>query len=78
MNEEQGRQRRPWVTRPQATRRRKEQQDNGFLAWMSVLMVTAEAQQSNLVEAIKAGVSNYIVKPFTAETIKEKLDKIFA
>ena len=42
-----------------------------------VLMVTAEAQQSNLVEAVQAGVSNYIVKPFTAETMQEKLAKIF-
>ena len=42
-----------------------------------VLMVTAEAQQRNLVEAVQAGVSNYIVKPFTAETMQEKLGKIF-
>lgn len=42
-----------------------------------VLMVTAEAQQKNLVEAVQAGVSNYIVKPFTAETMQEKLAKIF-
>ena len=42
-----------------------------------VLMVTAEAQQSNLVEAVKAGVNNYIVKPFTAETLQEKIAKIF-
>jgi len=42
-----------------------------------VLMVTAEAQQENLIEAVKAGVSNYIVKPFTAETLQEKINKIF-
>ena len=42
-----------------------------------VLMVTAEAQQANLVEAIQAGVSNYIVKPFTAETMQEKMARIF-
>lgn len=42
-----------------------------------VLMVTAEAQQSNLVEAVQAGVSNYIVKPFTAETMQDKVGKIF-
>lgn len=42
-----------------------------------VLMVTAEAQQSNLVEAVQAGVNNYIVKPFTAETLQEKIAKIF-
>jgi two-component system chemotaxis response regulator CheY len=40
-------------------------------------MVTAEAQKENLVEAIKAGVSNYIVKPFTAEVLQEKMSKIF-
>jgi two-component system chemotaxis response regulator CheY len=44
---------------------------------LPVLMVTAEAQQENLVEAVKAGVSNYIVKPFTAETLQEKINKIF-
>lgn len=42
-----------------------------------VLMVTAEAQKENLVEAIQAGVSNYIVKPFTAEVLQEKMGKIF-
>ena len=42
-----------------------------------VLMVTAEAQKENVVEAVQAGVNNYIVKPFTAETLKEKVDKIF-
>ena len=43
-----------------------------------VLMVTAEAQQSNLIEAVQAGVSNYIVKPFTAETLQEKIEKILS
>ncbi len=47
------------------------------LKTIPVLMVTAEAQQSNLVEAVQAGVSNYIVKPFTAETLQEKIAKIF-
>lgn len=42
-----------------------------------VLMVTAEAQQHNLIEAVQAGVSNYIIKPFTAETMQEKIAKIF-
>ena len=41
------------------------------------LMVTAEAQKDNLLEAIQAGVSNYIVKPFTAEVLQEKMNKIF-
>jgi len=40
------------------------------------LMVTAEAQKQNVIEAVQAGVSNYVVKPFTAEAIFEKLDKI--
>ena len=40
------------------------------------LMVTAEAQQDNVIQAVQAGVSNYVVKPFTAATLKEKLDKI--
>ena len=41
------------------------------------LMVTAEAQQENIIEAVKAKVSNYIVKPFTADTLNEKIEKIF-
>jgi len=42
------------------------------------IMVTAEAQQDNIILAVKAKVSQYIVKPFTAETLGEKLNKIFA
>ncbi len=42
------------------------------------LMVTAEAQKENILEAVKAQVSNYIVKPFTAEVMNEKIEKIFA
>ena len=41
------------------------------------LMVTAEAQQENIIEAVKSGVSNYIVKPFTAETLGQKIKQIF-
>ncbi len=41
------------------------------------LMVTAEAEQSNVVIAVKAGVSNYIIKPFNPDTLKGKIDKIF-
>lgn len=40
------------------------------------LMVTAESLKENVVEAVKAGVSNYIVKPFTAEVLSEKIKKI--
>jgi two-component system chemotaxis response regulator CheY len=42
-----------------------------------VLMVTAEAKKENILEAIQAGVNNYIVKPFNAQTLQEKLNKIF-
>jgi len=41
-------------------------------------MVTAEARREQIVAAAKAGVSGYIVKPFNAATLKEKIDKIFA
>jgi len=41
------------------------------------LMVTAEAQKENVLEAAKAGVSNYIVKPFTADQLEVKLAAIF-
>jgi two-component system chemotaxis response regulator CheY len=44
---------------------------------MPVLFVTAEAEKEKVVTAIQAGVNNYIVKPFTAEVLKEKMDKIF-
>ena len=45
---------------------------------MPFVMVTAEAQKENILEAVKAGVSSYIVKPFTAETVEEKLNKVFS
>ncbi|ANB02805.1 MULTISPECIES: chemotaxis response regulator CheY [Ectothiorhodospira] len=44
---------------------------------MPVLMVTAEAKREQIVEAAQAGVNGYIVKPFTAETLREKIDRIF-
>ncbi|PPE74079.1 response regulator [Solimonas fluminis] len=47
------------------------------LAKLPVLMVTAEAQRDQIIEAAKAGVNGYIIKPFTAVTLKEKIDKIF-
>ena len=50
--------------------------DEGLKA-IPVLMVTAEAQKENIIEAVQAGVSNYVVKPFTAETLQEKMGKIF-
>ncbi|MCX6125284.1 MAG: chemotaxis response regulator CheY [Proteobacteria bacterium] len=42
------------------------------------LMVTAEAEKENIIEAVKSGVSNYVVKPFTGQTLQEKLAKVFA
>jgi len=41
------------------------------------LMVTAECQQENIIEAVQAKVSNYVVKPFTAATMQQKIEKIF-
>ena len=41
------------------------------------VMVTAEAQKDNILEAVKAGVTSYVIKPFTAETAKDKLNTIF-
>jgi two-component system, chemotaxis family, chemotaxis protein CheY len=43
---------------------------------LPVLMVTAEAKREQIVEAAQAGVSGYVVKPFTADILKQKLDKI--
>lgn len=47
------------------------------LAKLPVLMVTAEQKREQIVEAAQAGVNGYIVKPFTAVTLKEKIEKIF-
>ncbi|NBU59266.1 MAG: chemotaxis protein CheY [Betaproteobacteria bacterium] len=48
------------------------------LKHLPVLMVTAEARKENIIEAAQAGASGYVVKPFTAATLDEKLKKIFA
>jgi two-component system chemotaxis response regulator CheY len=55
----------------------KEVRSNPKLKHLPFLMVTAEADKENIVEAVKSGVSNYIVKPFNAATMKEKIEKIF-
>jgi len=47
------------------------------LASLPVLMVTAETKREQIIEAAQAGVNGYIVKPFTAATLKEKIEKIF-
>ena len=44
---------------------------------LPVLLVTGEAKKDQIVEAAKLGVNGYVVKPFTASTLKEKLEKIF-
>jgi len=49
---------------------------DGDLGKTPFLMVTAEALQENVIAAVKAGVSNYIVKPFTAEVLNDKIKKI--
>lgn len=50
---------------------------DGVLAALPVLMVTAEAKKENIIAAAQAGASGYVVKPFTAATLEEKLNKIF-
>jgi two-component system chemotaxis response regulator CheY len=47
------------------------------LKTLPFLMITAEAKKENIIAAAQAGASGYIVKPFTAATLQEKLDKIF-
>ena len=42
-----------------------------------ILMVTAEAKREQIVAAAQAGVNGYVIKPFTAGVLKEKIDKIF-
>ena len=51
---------------------------NDKLKKMPVLMLTAEAKREQIIEAAQAGVSGYVIKPFTAATLKEKIDKILA
>ncbi|WP_159661666.1 chemotaxis response regulator CheY [Alcanivorax xiamenensis] len=50
---------------------------DGNLSHLPVLMVTAEAKKENIIAAAQAGANGYIVKPFTAVTLEEKLNKIF-
>jgi len=47
------------------------------LAALPVLMVTAESKKDQIVTAVQAGVNGYVLKPFTAKTLKEKIEKIF-
>ncbi|MCP5213275.1 MAG: chemotaxis response regulator CheY [Hahellaceae bacterium] len=50
---------------------------DGALKTLPVLMVTAEAKRDQIVAAAQAGVNGYVVKPFTAAVLKEKIEKIF-
>ncbi|MCC7549483.1 MAG: chemotaxis response regulator CheY [Burkholderiales bacterium] len=50
---------------------------DAVLRHLPLLMITAEAKKENIIEAAQAGASGYIVKPFTAATLDEKLNKIF-
>ncbi len=45
---------------------------------LPIIMVTTEAEKSRVLEALKAGVNNYVVKPFTAETLSEKINQTMA
>jgi len=47
------------------------------LTQLPVLMVTAESKRDQIIEAAQAGVNGYVVKPFTAATLEEKINKIF-
>lgn len=47
------------------------------LKHLPVLMVTAEAKRDQIIEAAQAGVNGYVVKPFTAQGLKEKIEKVF-
>ena len=47
------------------------------LKHLPVLLVTAEAKREQIIEAANAGVNGYVVKPFTAEILKEKIERIF-
>jgi len=55
----------------------KEVRADANLAPLPVLMVTAEAKRDQIIEAAQAGVNGYVVKPFTAQVLKEKIEKIF-
>ena len=55
----------------------KEVRGSGDLAKTPFIMVTAESKTENVIAAKKAGVNNYIVKPFNAQTLKSKIDSVF-
>ena len=56
----------------------KEIRANEKLKDMKILLVTAEAEKENIIQAAQAGVNDYVVKPFTADVLEQKINKIFA
>ncbi|MBX9698035.1 MAG: chemotaxis response regulator CheY [Acetobacteraceae bacterium] len=56
----------------------KEVRADGRLKGLPFIMITAESKTENVVAAKQAGVSNYIVKPFNAETLRDKIEKVMA
>ncbi len=56
----------------------KEIRANEKLKDLKVLLVTAEAEKENIVQAAQAGVNDYVVKPFTADVLEQKINKIFS
>lgn len=55
----------------------KQVRDDNDLSALPFIMVTAEAKSENVIAAKKAGVNNYIVKPFNAQTLKSKIETVF-
>lgn len=56
----------------------KEVRANEKLKDLKVLLVTAEAEKENIIQAAQAGANEYVVKPFTADVLGQKINKIFA
>ncbi|MBB3809448.1 two-component system chemotaxis response regulator CheY [Pseudochelatococcus contaminans] len=56
----------------------KQVRGNPEMETLPFIMVTAEAKSENVVAAKKAGVNNYIVKPFNAQTLKDKIEAVFS
>ena len=56
----------------------KEVRANEKLKDLKVLLITAEAEKENIIKAAQAGANDYVVKPFTAEVLEQKINKIFA
>ena len=56
----------------------KEIRANEKLKDLKILMVTAEAEKENIIQAVQAGANEYVVKPFTADVLEKKINKIFA